>query len=281
MSVDRWVAIGTLIAAPLMLVALWAADLIRPGSLARAGPRKVSGHPFWVWLLSGGLVFLCWQLGGAAANIALMPKGIVGAVYTPGLRVTAIVQAAACGAGIVAAAFILNLLRARADGGTGLSLRPRDAAWGVVAMIAAYPIISTVGQAAAYAYAWQTSRQPEQVAHDTLAMIVDDRANPWAWVLIAVAVIGAPVIEEMIYRVGLQSSLLRLTGRPGLSVCLASLVFASMHYTVMPIFGLPAIFVVGLSLGIAYERSKGLLTPIVMHAIFNAINVWLAFVISK
>ncbi len=101
------------------------------------------------------------------------------------------------------------------------------------------------------------------------------------WALIAAAVVGAPLVEEMIYRVFLQSSISRATGLPWVGILAAAVVFAVAHAVGpaeqrVPWYAAVPIGVLGLACGLAYERTKRLLVPITMHACFNAMNVAMA-----
>ena len=59
------------------------------------------------------------------------------------------------------------------------------------------------------------------------------------------------------------------TGPRILGVVITSVIFAALH----PSWTAPAIFVLSLGLGYAYERTGSLWTSVVMHAIFNGISV--------
>lgn len=83
------------------------------------------------------------------------------------------------------------------------------------------------------------------------------------------AVIIAPVAEEFIFR-GLIYSGLKKLGWPKGAWLGASALFALIHFSA-PIF-LP-LFVLALALTWLYERTEGLLAPMVAHSLFNAANL--------
>ncbi len=88
--------------------------------------------------------------------------------------------------------------------------------------------------------------------------------------IVITAVVIAPVFEEMLFR-GLFQSMIRSSFiRPWLSIVLSSGLFAIAHTD--PVHW-PALFVLGMSLGYAYEKSGSLFRPIFMHAIFNAMSI--------
>ncbi len=84
------------------------------------------------------------------------------------------------------------------------------------------------------------------------------------------AVLIAPIIEELLFRGLLQSTLRSLGYGPWLSIAIGSVFFILFHAAPSH---WPALFVLSMSLGYSYERSGSLLRPIFIHAIFNATSV--------
>jgi len=116
-----------------------------------------------------------------------------------------------------------------------------------------------------------------------LQSLTENPRDFWAWGMVAGAVIGAPIIEELIYRVFLQGALLKITRSPWISILLTSLLFAMMHRmgeTPLPWYALLPIFAVGVACGVGYERTKRVGVPITIHMCFNALNVVMAMLIA-
>jgi membrane protease YdiL (CAAX protease family) len=95
-----------------------------------------------------------------------------------------------------------------------------------------------------------------------------------------VAVVMAPILEEMIFR-GLFQTVIRslletrssgLKGRyhAWIAIFISSGLFSMVHGNV-PHW--PALFILGVCLGYAYEKSGSLFRPIFIHAFFNAITI--------
>jgi membrane protease YdiL (CAAX protease family) len=84
------------------------------------------------------------------------------------------------------------------------------------------------------------------------------------------AVLIAPIIEELLFRGLLQSTLRSLGYGPWVSIAIGSFFFILFHAAPSH---WPALFVLSMSLGYSYERSGSLLRPIFIHAIFNATSV--------
>ncbi len=113
---------------------------------------------------------------------------------------------------------------------------------------------------------------PAPIAHPTLELLAKNPGDAWSLALMAGAVIGAPVVEEIIFRAGVQTALLRATGSRAVAIGLATTAFLSVHlglpwHTLLPLGGL------SIALGMAYERTRSLAVPVVMHAAYNGLNV--------
>jgi len=87
--------------------------------------------------------------------------------------------------------------------------------------------------------------------------------------VVAMAVVVAPVAEEVIFRGYLYAVGKRFLG-PVVSLIGTSLLFAILHGHAASI---PALFTLAVCLGLAYEKSGNLLVPMIMHAVFNTVSV--------
>lgn len=85
-----------------------------------------------------------------------------------------------------------------------------------------------------------------------------------AW-LVALAVVAAPLCEEFIFR-GLLFGGLRRSMAFLPAAALSAALFAIVH----PPASIVPVFVLGLCTAFAYERGKGLLAPMLVHALYNA-----------
>jgi len=90
------------------------------------------------------------------------------------------------------------------------------------------------------------------------------------WIVAAMwlsAVLVAPVAEEVFFRGIVQTLLLNVLRRRWAALALASLVFAAVHFPQPQ--AIPALAVLGVLLGYAYERTGSLLPAIAVHSLFN------------
>ena len=91
------------------------------------------------------------------------------------------------------------------------------------------------------------------------------------------AVVLAPVAEEFIFR-GVLFPFVKQLGWPKLAWFGVSLLFALIHGS-MAIF-IP-LFVLALALTWLYEKTGNLLAPIVVHGLFNAVNLVLLILVRE
>lgn len=95
-------------------------------------------------------------------------------------------------------------------------------------------------------------------------------------IAIIVIIIVAPVIEEFIFRGCIQNFLRRKIGAKA-SIIVTALFFAFMHFSIsqkasnFPL--ITSLFAFSLYLGFIYEKTRSLISPIVLHLTFNAVSV--------
>jgi membrane protease YdiL (CAAX protease family) len=96
---------------------------------------------------------------------------------------------------------------------------------------------------------------------------------PPAWKALAVlSVVGVgPLAEEVFFRGLVQSMVRRYTARPWPAILIGSTFFAVVHFNQPQ--AIPSLFALAVALGYNYERTGRLFSPILIHAIFNAVNL--------
>jgi membrane protease YdiL (CAAX protease family) len=95
------------------------------------------------------------------------------------------------------------------------------------------------------------------------------RADRPIWICI-LAIVAAPLFEEFLFR-GLIFQGLRRTTGPALAILASAALFALVHppISVIPVFGL------GIAAAISFRKSGFLLAPVLTHAVYNAIVIFL------
>jgi len=275
-----------------VLVILWRERVIGPGSLPARSLRDVSGIGPVIWLLCAMLVYLSMAEGSIIAS--RLPRSVVGPPET--VQWKAMTLAVAYVVSLAAGGLVVWLVRAHAGEKAGLNIWWGDVPRGVIAIALAAPVCFLVGWASQFVAGLIGGKPPDALAHETLKLIMDPKSAGWSWLLGACAVLGAPVIEEIIYRALLQSFLLSVLGRgrggrgergrgrdagsgAWAAIIGTAALFAAMHVSMVPPHALPTLFVLGVAMGLAFERTRRLGVPITMHVLFNAGNIAAAVVL--
>lgn len=116
----------------------------------------------------------------------------------------------------------------------------------------------------------------DETKHSFFKLLHDSpSANVVWWIALAVLV-SAPLAEELMYRVVLQSAL-RQRFSAGVSIGISSVLFCLVHGWLDGIALLP----LALLLGYLYERRHSFLAIVVTHSLFNAWNLWMAIMVNS
>ncbi|MBN1404379.1 MAG: CPBP family intramembrane metalloprotease [Opitutales bacterium] len=89
--------------------------------------------------------------------------------------------------------------------------------------------------------------------------------------LVIMAGLLAPVVEEMVFRAGLYRFLKGRVGKEAAIFSTAAL-FAMLHYNLL---AFPTLMLLGVALCLAYEATGNIKVPMFMHALFNLNSVFL------
>lgn len=178
------------------------------------------------------------------------------------------------GLALVAAMLLQRRTNGRSSFGLDWPRAGRSAARGFYYYLAALPVL-LAGAVLAEFVLVRLGLEPQL---QDIAGIVAGSHVWWIRVyLILLAVVLAPVFEELLFRGIALPWLARRTGMPA-AVVLVSLVFAAMHgylFQMIPLFLIAAAF------SLAYVRTGNLLVPMVMHALFNGINTIMLMVLQS
>ncbi len=268
----------------LVIALLFAGGLLKPGGFAKAGLRDLSTLPAVVFIFACFVILLA-QVSGAQF-VAQIPW--VHQQEFTDFQMSVINSSASYFFAIVAGLGMLYILKRSAATGegeikSGMGLSPLDFPVGLGCFLLAFPFIRLMQIGGVFAYTQTQGQPPSGMGHETLETLVNDPSNPWVIALVAGAVIGAPIVEELIFRVFLQGALLKWLKSPWLSIIVTSILFASIHRlnTVpVPWHSMPVLFAVGLTCGVAYERTRRVGVPIAMHMLFNMFNVMMVLIID-
>ncbi|HRR35176.1 MAG TPA: type II CAAX endopeptidase family protein [Kiritimatiellia bacterium] len=170
---------------------------------------------------------------------------------------------------------VASLLYARAPFAPTF-IGPRHAVWpaikkGALFGLATLPPVAVISQAISFALDRLGIEQPPQ----TVFQWLKDGSVPLGTRLglIAAAVIIAPAVEELVFRGILYRALMRHR-RFAFAALLSGAYFALVHLhapSFLPLLALSVAFSAG------YTATGSILTPIVMHALFNAVSLLVYF----
>ncbi|MEI7658325.1 MAG: CPBP family intramembrane glutamic endopeptidase [Phycisphaerae bacterium] len=237
--------------------------------------RDVRAHHPLVWFACAMLVWLTMPLAaGAAAEFLHVSTDV--ASQSP--REQATVLAAGYGLGLAVAVVLTYLLHASAPG-AGLFPSVASVVGGMLMLALAWPLVTCVGALATWIHATWFGAVPDAVAHPTLKALLERKGDPWVLTQAGLAVLAAPVLEEILYRGMLQSALVAVFNRAWAGVVLTSAIFAAAHVvgqSTVPWYAAVALFALSCCIGLALERTGRLGVAIGMHVAFNAVNVAIA-----
>lgn len=258
----------------LSMIILWRVKVLRVGGLD-SGARDVKPIPAIMWFFAAGATFFAISLGAQAAM--QLPV-----VEDAPVRDAASSQLISAGFGSVFGIGMLWFVRRQAEKG-GTKPDWVDIPLGLGLFVVIYPLVALSGILSHWIARGFDTVEQDRLAHDTLQLIAANRGDSWMWVLVGVLVLLVPLVEELIYRVFLQSGILRIVRSRWLAVVLTSALFAASHWAVLPEGGKHAIgplFALSVAIGAAYERTGRLGVPIVIHSAYNAFNLFLAMVVD-
>lgn len=113
--------------------------------------------------------------------------------------------------------------------------------------------------------------------NEGLSVILDFPQIHFRMLMFFFTIVIAPLFEELLFRGFFQSMLRGVTGKPWTSIFLTSAIFATLH----PWTHWPALFILSACMGYAYEKSGSLFRSIIIHALFNGINVAAALLTAQ
>jgi membrane protease YdiL (CAAX protease family) len=268
--VDGLYVAGAVSMALLMLAGLAMLWWLVLGPAARAGrepPRLTS----WPGSASDLLLFFLLAISGAVAGPAAALLLLRHAAWGDGAREVASL-----------AAFQLGLLAGLAAYhlGFGRGRLPRAGAWrsdgwtGLATVLIAFPLVQGVGLVWQALLGW--AGLPVETP-DNIQVFLDLHSPLLRVIFALLAIVVAPIGEELVFRAGLFRYFLGRFPR-WLALFLPALVFGALHLTRAPLESLGSLgplVALGIILSLAYERTGRIGTAIVAHALFNLIMVGL------
>ena len=263
--------------AGLILLACWLLDTsLGTKALADSMPRRNSMPPYLP------LVPLMLWFGAVSMAVVLVQK------LTPGLQGWQklfrdhLVMSIGAVVTMAVMMFLAHVHFARRLKGFGLNIKTivKDFFLAIANLLATWPLMIAAITLTMFVaeLIWGADYQMQQ--HQQLEMITEYTQLPLRIMIVFVAVVIAPLLEEMLFRGFIQTTIrsfsnIRNSAWPAIAA--SSVFFAIMHADPGH---WPALFILGVCLGYSYEKSGSLFRPIFIHLFFNASSVATALFIE-
>lgn len=212
-------------------------------------------------------VFVGLVIGGL--GLLYVTSALMGGDKKPEITNDGIIASCILNLGVIGAILMFLGLRGinplQVFGLTGVAT-PRKFLLGLGLLVCAYPLI-ILAQMISYAFT-----SPEARVQDVVTFLLNTDKWSERITVSVLAVVMAPMLEELIFRGYLYGVIRKYGGRVS-AILITSLIFAAIHVHLPAML---ALFVLAVVLCLAYERTGSLWVPIFMHATFNSVSVYLA-----
>ena len=266
------------------VAAVWIVWRRRLWDLRAHAPGTSPVPPTFFFLLG----ILSWVGGALAGGVAasMFATGGVGGAGETDLGMMALAGGASQLGSIAVASVALSQRRELIARGTGIGARWARGTFrrGLIAFALVTPIALFVGAGAQWlgelVARLSEMDPPGEIAHETLRLMSDPSmvsSTGW-WLMLLVVVVGAPIAEELIYRGFIQNAIARAAGSQWVGILVTTGLFAAVHVGVAEWYALIPLAALSIGMGLAYARTGVIWVPIVVHAIFNGMNVLMAVV---
>jgi membrane protease YdiL (CAAX protease family) len=142
---------------------------------------------------------------------------------------------------------------------------------GLTAFLVVQPFLQLV--AVLEERAAQKGKIPDIPVQQIIQVIAKTRSG-WVVALAAiVAIVVAPISEELLFRGFLQPALGHWVGRWS-AIVLSAAFFAAAH---MDLYAMPTLLLLGIALAYVYDRTRSLAAPVALHMAFNGITMLSVF----
>jgi uncharacterized protein len=247
------------------LALLWHLVLSPRARAERVAPRLVAWDAppadFFLYLL---MVMLGSILATTISGLAARYSALSG-------DTAAIVNTAAAQIGMLAGVFVYH--RRLRPAPVTERMRPGFLTilkWGTLTFVVAMPLLSLTG------FVWQELLQFSGIPierQDLIGMFAHADSPVLLVVMLVLAIVMAPLTEELVFRAGLFRYLRTRLPRAA-ALLLPSLVFAGLH---LNLASFAQLVVLAIVFSLAYERTGHIGTTIVAHALFNLNTIVLIF----
>ena len=279
MSKDLFHIIKQFCTAITIVDVLWLAGLILFGlwllktsfgrnALADSKPRRnnmpsyLPFIPLFIWFVATSLA------------VAVAPHLVGDLQGWQGAFLDNLVRSAGAITAIAVIIFLARVFFARRLKGFGLNVKTihKDFLAAFVNLLSVWPLVMTAIVATIFFGKLIYGQDFEVQQHEELELITAYSQLPLRILIVILAIVIAPLLEEMLFRGLFQTAIRSIMETRNLngawpSILISSALFAMVHANTAH---WPALFVLAVCLGYAYEKSSSLLRPVFIHSFFNA-----------
>ena len=153
--------------------------------------------------------------------------------------------------------------------------------WVIVILVLTFPLSGALAEATKFIplpQSWETKFKAMEAARASqeMALIKIDSFYKYLISLFAIAILPG-IFEEVFFRGGLQNLMTRWSKMPWLAIGLTALVFSVVH---LSYYGFFVRFALGIILGLMFYYSGSLWLAILMHFLYNGVQVTLLYVFN-
>ena len=262
-----------LCAAGLLLLGVWLLKTsLGRNALADSRPRR-NNMPFYLPFIPLSIWF-----GATSLAVSLAPK-LLGKLqgWQSAFRDNLVLSVGAI-AVIAVIIFLARVSFARRLKGFGLNVKTihKDFLAAFVTLLAVWPLVLAAIISTIFFGTLIYGRDFQLQQHEELELITAYPQLPLQILIVVLAVVIAPLLEEMLFRGFFQTVIRSVwefrnpTNGAWPSILISSVLFAMAHANTGH---WPALFVLAVCLGYAYEKSGSLFRPIFIHSLFNAATI--------
>jgi membrane protease YdiL (CAAX protease family) len=234
-------------------------------ALSGTRPRRNRMPPAFPWIFL--LLWFCLTIVAVFIIDSLTAKSSDEKIVFIQIVAQALVNTAfGIGALITAKNFFARRLK-----GFGLNFRkiPKDIIFAFAYLFAVVPVVYAVLEATFVIGRLVFGGDFQIEPHEQIEMIKDFTQPAIQAAILVSGALVTPFFEEVLFRGLIQTTIRSYNIRPWPAIVLTSIVFTLLHPSGLQ----PAVFVLGMLLGYAYERSGSLFRPMFIHALFNGMTL--------
>lgn len=253
-----------------VVLLVWFAIKRRKAFDLPAIPKKQVQRITGVQVLAGICIWL--MLGSLFSQMAMTAMGLTKIDDATALQAVILCSAGPVGWGVAAVVILWMLWKGSKVSPSDLGIRTdrlgRSLVTGFLVLLAVYPLCYGVYFAteAMLKYAGHPPR-----LHPVLVLVTKYKLMWLTHSLTVIAAVVVPVLEEVFFRGFLQTFFRQHLRNRRIAIVLGAAVFAVAHLGAWE--SIPAMFVLGLGLGFAYEKTGNLAAPIIGHVLFNGMTM--------